>query len=49
MPDLDLTAHLITRTLESSAEGEAQVVVEVLMFPELASLANKESGTLSCD
>jgi ATP-dependent Clp protease ATP-binding subunit ClpC len=42
MPDLDLTAHLVTRTLESTAEGEAQVVVEVLMFPELASLANKE-------
>lgn len=42
MSDLDLTAHLITRTLESSAEGEAQVVVEVLMFPELATLANKE-------
>lgn len=42
MSDIDTTLHLVTRTLESSAEGEAQMMVELLLFPELATLANKE-------
>ncbi|TDU70835.1 ATP-dependent Clp protease ATP-binding subunit ClpA [Prosthecobacter fusiformis] len=42
MSDIDTTLHLITRTLETSAEGEAQLMVELLLFPELATLANKE-------
>ena len=42
MPDIDTTLHFITRTLETSAEGEPQVVLEMLLFPELSTLTNKE-------
>ncbi|MES2736558.1 MAG: AAA family ATPase [Verrucomicrobiota bacterium] len=42
MPDIETTLHFITRTLETSAEGEPQVVLEMLLFPELSTLTNKE-------
>ncbi len=42
MPDLDIAAHWLIRMLERSAEGEEQVLAELLLFPELATLAHKE-------
>lgn len=45
MPDIDAAFHFITRTLETSPEGEPQFLMELLLFPELSSLGSKERKT----
>ncbi|QIF03215.1 AAA family ATPase [Roseimicrobium sp. ORNL1] len=42
MSEVSATLHLVTRTLEDSAEGASQLFIEFLLFPELSTLAHRE-------
>ncbi|RBP45984.1 ATP-dependent Clp protease ATP-binding subunit ClpA [Roseimicrobium gellanilyticum] len=42
MPEVSATLHLVTRTLEDSAEGASQLFIEFLLFPGLSTLAHRE-------
>lgn len=42
MPEVSATLHLVTRTLEDSAESASQLYIEFLLFPELSTLAHRE-------